>query len=163
MKSVETWLDEYGESHQNPINKNIHWICVPSIYFTVIGLLWAIPVPSVFLSVPYLNFATIALLLALVFYIRLSTTLAFGMLILSSLMMYLIVLLERTVLPIMIGNYSYGILELSVTIFVLAWVGQFIGHKIEGKKPSFFKDLQFLMIGPIWLLGFIYKKMKIAY
>lgn len=85
------------------------------------------------------------------------------MLVLSSLMMYLIILLQRTLLPIMIGSYSYGILELSITIFVLAWIGQFIGHKIEGKKPSFFKDLQFLMIGPIWLLGFIYKKMKIAY
>ncbi|AYV54458.1 hypothetical protein CH370_03915 [Leptospira kmetyi] len=163
MKSVDTWFDEYADSHRNPINKNIHWICVPLIYFTVIGLLWSIPVPAFFLSVPYLNFATISLVLALAFYIRLSPSLALGMFLLSSLMIYVIVLLQATVLPIMLGTYSYGILELSITIFVLAWIGQFIGHKIEGKKPSFFKDLQFLMIGPIWLLGFVYKKMKIAY
>ncbi|MDV6237125.1 Mpo1-like protein [Leptospira ellisii] len=163
MKSVTTWFDEYAESHRNPINKNIHWICVPLIYFTVIGLFWSIPVPSFFGSVPYLNFATIALVLALGFYIRLSPTLALGMLILSSLMIYLIILLQSTVLPITIGSYSYGISDLSVTIFVLAWIGQFIGHKIEGKKPSFFKDLQFLMIGPIWLLGFVYQKLKISY
>ncbi|RHX85026.1 DUF962 domain-containing protein [Leptospira stimsonii] len=163
MKSVETWFGEYADSHRNPINKNIHWICVPLIYFTVIGLLWSIPVPSVFASVPYLNFATISLVLALAFYIRLSPALAFGMLVLTSLMIYLIVVLQSTVLPVMIGSYAYGLVDLSVTIFVLAWIGQFIGHKIEGKKPSFFKDVQFLMIGPIWLLGFVYQKLKIAY
>ncbi|MBM9502245.1 DUF962 domain-containing protein [Leptospira sp. 201903071] len=163
MKSVETWFGEYADSHRNPINKNIHWICVPLIYFTVIGLLWSIPVPSVFASVPYLNFATIAFVLAFAFYIRLSPALAFGMLLLTSLMIYLIVLLQATVLPVMIGTYAYGLVDLSITIFVLAWIGQFIGHKIEGKKPSFFKDIQFLMIGPIWLLGFVYQKLKIAY
>ncbi|MCG6168110.1 DUF962 domain-containing protein [Leptospira sp. FAT2] len=163
MKSVETWFNEYAESHRNPINKNIHWVCVPLIYFTVIGLLWSIPVPSFFQSVPYLNFATLALVFALAFYVRLSVTLALGMFFLSSFMIYLIVILQRTVLPIMFGTYAYGILELSITIFVLAWIGQFIGHKIEGKKPSFFKDLQFLMIGPIWLLGFVYQKLRIAY
>jgi uncharacterized membrane protein YGL010W len=42
-------------------------------------------------------------------------------------------------------------------------VGQFIGHKIEGKKPSFFKDILFLLIGPLWLLSFIYKKVGISY
>lgn len=72
MKSVETWFSEYSESHQNPVNKNIHWICVPLIYFTVIGLFWSIPVPSLFQSVPYLNFATIALVLSLAFYLRLA-------------------------------------------------------------------------------------------
>jgi uncharacterized membrane protein YGL010W len=47
--------------------------------------------------------------------------------------------------------------------FVLAWIGQFIGHKIEGKKPSFFKDVAFLLIGPAWLMSFIYKKLGQRY
>ena len=42
-------------------------------------------------------------------------------------------------------------------VFVLAWIGQFIGHLIEGKRPSFFKDLQFLLIGPAWLMAFVYR------
>ena len=50
-----------------------------------------------------------------------------------------------------------------MAIFVLAWIGQFIGHKIEGEKPSFFEDLQFLLIGPDWLLGAIYQKLGIRY
>ena len=53
--------------------------------------------------------------------------------------------------------------QISVMIFIPAWIGQFIGHKIEGRKPSFFKDLQFLLIGPAWLLSFIYKKLGIRY
>lgn len=48
-------------------------------------------------------------------------------------------------------------------VFVITWIFQLIGHKIEGKKPSFLKDIQFLLIGPIWLLGFILKKTGIRY
>ncbi len=51
----------------------------------------------------------------------------------------------------------------ALVVFVVAWIGQFIGHKIEGKKPSFLQDLQFLLIGPVWLLGFIYRNLGIRY
>jgi uncharacterized membrane protein YGL010W len=50
-----------------------------------------------------------------------------------------------------------------VIIFVVAWIGQFYGHKVEGKKPSFLKDIQFLLIGPAWLMHFIYRKLGIPY
>ncbi len=53
------------------------------------------------------------------------------------------------------GNYYLGqflpLLTTSLAIFVIAWIGQFYGHKVEGKKPSFLKDLQFLLIGPAWV------------
>ena len=52
---------------------------------------------------------------------------------------------------------------LCVILFVLAWLGQFYGHKIEGKKPSFLKDIQFLMIGPAWLMSFIYQKLGVKF
>ena len=54
-----------------------------------------------------------------------------------------------------------SIWKLSMLIFIFAWIGQFIGHKIEGQKPSFFEDIQFLLIGPAWLLSFIYKKLGV--
>jgi uncharacterized membrane protein YGL010W len=53
--------------------------------------------------------------------------------------------------------------QVCLALFIVAWIFQFIGHKIEGKKPSFFKDLQFLLIGPAWLLSFIYQKVGIRY
>jgi len=62
-----------------------------------------------------------------------------------------------------LGEDAGQLALVSLGIFVIAWIGQFIGHKIEGKKPSFLEDLQFLLIGPAWLLHFIYKKLGIVY
>jgi uncharacterized membrane protein YGL010W len=155
MKTAQEWFDAYGVSHQNKTNKLIHWVCIPLIMFSLFGLLMSIPVPGEKFSLVF-NFASLVLIFALVFYFRLSLSLFFGFLVVGSAML--------------IGNYylletlgSHGILALvSVALFVIAWIGQFIGHKIEGAKPSFFEDLQFLMIGPAWLLQFIYKKIGLG-
>ena len=45
MKTINQWLVEYGESHQNPTNKTVHWVCVPLIFFSIIGLLYSIKLP----------------------------------------------------------------------------------------------------------------------
>lgn len=136
MKSVDQWFDEYGESHRNPVNKLVHWICVPLITFSVLGVLWALHPAA----------AATAVGLALVFYVLLSWQLALVMALQSLLMLWVLSLMPVVFWP-------------SVIIFVLAWVGQFIGHQVEGKKPSFFKDLQFLLIGPVWLMGFVFKRL----
>ena len=60
-----------------------------------------------------------------------------------------------------LNSMDYALWKISLSIFIIAWIGQFIGHKIEGMKPSFLKDIQFLLIGPAWLLSFIYKKLNI--
>tara|TARA_R110002072_G_scaffold162072_6_gene313835 strand:- start:3328 stop:3807 length:480 start_codon:yes stop_codon:yes gene_type:complete len=159
MKAIQTWFDEYAESHQNPINKLFHWICIPLIVFSLLGLLASIP--SDFLQnlvgenlKPYIHFGTVLLIASLIFYLSLSIPMAIGMLIFSLLCLQGIVWIENSEFPLWL---------VSLIIFALAWIGQFIGHSIEGKKPSFIKDLQFLMIGPAWLLGFIYKKLGIPY
>ncbi len=156
MRTVQNWLDEYAESHQNGTNKTIHWICVPAIMHSLLGLFWAIPVPAVISEVsPLLNFATLFVAFALGYYLLLSPKLAIGMLPVVSVMMALNYLTWMQV-----GGWIWLV---SVVIFFVAWVGQFVGHKIEGKKPSFFKDLQFLLIGPIWLLSFIYRAVGMSY
>src|ERR1700704_572411 len=82
MRSVTDWLGEYGVSHQNPVNKLLHWICVPPIVLAVMGLLWSAPVPAVFADVsPWLNWATLAAAAALAYYLVLSPALAVGVLI----------------------------------------------------------------------------------
>ncbi|HET7175232.1 MAG TPA: Mpo1-like protein [Gammaproteobacteria bacterium] len=155
MRTIQSWLDEYGESHRNPVNKKIHWVCVPLIMLSVLGMLWFTPRPGFFTALsPYLNWATLLILASLVYYALLSPRLAAGMLIVSALMC--LVLEGLTRLP-------WPLLWTSVAIFAGAWVGQFIGHKIEGRKPSFFKDLQFLLIGPVWLLADAYKRLGFAY
>jgi len=158
MRKIEQLLTEYGESHQNPTNKFIHWICVPSIFFSIVGLIWSIPnniLINMFGATWYANWAAVALLLVLVYYISLSISLSIGMAGFAIICIYLTNYLSSINLAPM--------WLISIVIFVVAWIGQFYGHKVEGKKPSFFKDVQFLLIGPAWLMHFIYKKVGIPY
>ena len=155
-KSADQWFAEYGESHQDGANETIHWICVPVIFFTVLGFLWSIPVPAALLAiVPWFKWLHPVMLAALIFYFRLSGPLAFGLLGFVS-VCYFLLAWQALYCP-------FPIWKSSLILFVLAWIGQFIGHKIEGKKPSFFKDVVFLLIGPAWLMHFLYKKLGIPY
>ena len=157
MRKIDLLLSEYGESHQNITNKTIHWICVPLIFFSVIGLIASIPsglVQSVLGENPYANWATVVLVVAIAYYSTLSITLTIGMTLFALLCLFVTQVISETGTPLWAA---------SLFIFVVAWIGQFYGHKVEGKKPSFLKDLQFLMIGPAWLLHFIYKKIGIPY
>ena len=156
-KSIQAWLDEYSESHQNSLNKKIHWICVPSIMLSLLGLWWSIPSSYLLPMIEgfQINWAILITLIILLYYMRLSFMMGIGMLLIGSILLYLIYLIELKV--------NLALWKISLIIFVIAWIGQFIGHEIEGKKPSFLQDIQFLLIGPAWLLSFIYKKLGIKY
>ncbi|MFN0257522.1 Mpo1 family 2-hydroxy fatty acid dioxygenase [Pedobacter ureilyticus] len=160
-KPVDILFDKYAESHQNGTNKLIHWICVPLIVFSLLGLVWQIPFPQLAFLGQYqtfFNWASFLLAFSLYYYFTLSPVLFFLMIWVVAAMSFVIVKIEQAV---GLGSgTAYGIYAL---IFVLAWVGQFIGHKIEGKKPSFLEDVKFLLIGPIWLLHFICKKIGLKY
>lgn len=157
MRKVDLLFAEYSKSHRNATNKFIHWICVPLIFWTILGFASLIPAPhfcaSYFGCVSIIS--CIVIFLVTLFYIRLSLLIAIVMAVIMLIMEHFIYL----------ANISFGkqswIVYLSV--FVITWIFQLIGHKIEGQKPSFLKDLQFLLIGPIWLLGFILKKTGIRY
>ena len=155
MKSINDLLNEYGESHQNPVNKIIHWVCVPFIVYSLLGLIWLIPFPKIFNTLPVLiNWAVLLVALSMIYYVLVSKKLAMGILLIFLIMLFSIYGLTQT---------GISLLKLSTVVFVLAWIGQFIGHSIEGKRPSFIKDIQFLLIGPLWLLSFMYKKFGISY
>ncbi len=142
QRPVIKLLRQYAESHVNPTNEVIHFICVPAIVFALLGLTWAVH-PLVALAMA---------LVSMGYYLSLSKPLALGMLFMAgSMLCVLYVVPQRHVLAV------------SAVVFVVAWVGQFIGHKIEGKKPSFLDDLRFLMIGPLFVLGFLYRRLGIPY
>jgi uncharacterized membrane protein YGL010W len=153
MKTLDQWFEEYAVSHQNPKNKAIHYICVPAIFFSIVGLLMSIP--STFLSnllrlnQPIIeNWAAVVLIFVLLFYIRLSVSMAIKIAVFSILCL---------VINFYIGQFV-PLWAFSVGVFVIAWIGQFYGHNIEGKKPSFLKDIQFLMIGPAWVVQNLFSK-----
>lgn len=155
MKTVQQWLAEYGESHQNETNKLLHWICVPIIVVSLVGLLWSLPVPQGMREIsPLLNWGTLLLVFGVLYYLRLSTSLALGMLVFSVLV---------TLCVLALTHLPWPLWAVCATLFIVAWIGQFVGHHVEGKRPSFFKDLQFLMIGPLWLMSFVFRKLRIPY
>lgn len=153
MKTAKEYFDEYAISHQNKTNQTIHYICVPLIFFSVIGLLMSIPTPflenTFGMYNPLLeNWAVVVTLFISGFYLRLGFWY-------FSKMLFVILLC-------IIGNFwlsnNVNLFYISISIFILAWIGQFYGHKIEGAKPSFLKDLEFLLIGPLWVIEKLGKK-----
>ena len=153
MPTIQQWLSEYGESHQNTANKTIHWICVPAIFFAIVGLLYSIKLPFVTTG-HRINVAMIAFAPIIIYYFLLSKTLSAGMFLFVAICLLLCHLIEL--------KFFMPLWLLALIIFAAAWIGQFYGHKVEGKKPLFLKDLQFLLIGPAWLMSFIYKKLGIG-
>ena len=153
MKKIEELFNEYAESHKNKTNQLIHFYCVPAIFFSIVGLFMSIPSDSISnqlnINNPFIeNWAAIILVFLLFYYLYLSFSTFVRMLTFS--------------IFCLVGNYflsqNLNLFYSSIFIFIFAWIGQFYGHKIEGKKPSFFKDLTFLLIGPAWVFEKLLKK-----
>lgn len=137
MKNLESWLSEYAQNHQNRTNQKIHRLCVPAIVFSILGMLWPLKLGPV-------NGAMILTLALMPFYISLGLTALTLILPQIGVAFLGLFLLEK--------NFPLNPLFLfNLGLFVLSWIGQLVGHQMEGKKPSFFKNLQFLLIGPLWI------------
>ncbi len=143
QRKVDTLLQHYGLSHTHPVNEVIHFVAIPAIMLSLNGLLFAV------------HPALVLLLIAgsLVYYARLSWPFTLCMLLLSSLMLALVDAMDAA-----------GVLvQSSVGIFVVAWIFQFIGHHLEGKKPSFFEDLQYLLVGPLFVLSKAFERLGVRW
>ena len=141
MRRVDRLFESYGRYHQNPVNKAIHWICVPLIVWRVLGMLWAASAPA----------AVAVIAAATLFYLFLSLPLACGMLAVLAGMAWLLTL------------FGDRLLMISLLTFVAAWAGQFIGHVIEGRKPAFVDDLRSFLVAPAWLVSDVYRRLGLRY
>lgn len=154
MRKIDVLLDQYSDDHRNATNQLIHVFCVPAILWSVTAMIWTIPVPGTwFLPGAWSAFG---MFLTWAYYWRLSRKLAMGLLV----CFFLSGLLNRWIAD------TYGmdtLLIVAITVFIVAWIGQFIGHKVEGHRPSFFKDVVFLLIGPLWTLRKFYQRIGIGY
>lgn len=154
MRDIHQWFGSYAADHKNPINRAIHWVCVPTIMWAVIAALWTIPSVSEWTQ-PGL-WAVVAMFAAYLFYHRLSHNLSYAMAIAF--------VVSGAIAWALYGALgARGLLILAAVLFVLAWIGQFIGHAIEGHRPAFFDNIVQLLIGPAWLMGKLMRKMGIAY
>jgi uncharacterized membrane protein YGL010W len=140
-RKVDQLLAHYGESHRDPRNEIIHFVAVPLILLSLVGLLYA--------AHPSIAYAFLAA--SMVYYARLSWVFLIAMGFVSAVALILVLTMGDRVVSV------------SVSIFVAAWVAQFVGHKIEGKKPSFFEDLQYLWVGPLFVLSKLFGKLGLRW
>jgi uncharacterized membrane protein YGL010W len=153
-RPIDRWFANYSADHINVINQKIHFIAVPLILWSVTAMLWCVPVPGTLFGPGF--WAAFIAYAAWMFYNRASRPLGYGML--------------ATLFTMLCANWwlfslvgSRSLLLIAIGVFVLAWIAQFIGHKIEGKKPSFLTDLVYLLIGPAWILGKVYRKLGLKF
>lgn len=140
-RRVDALLAHYGESHRDPRNEAIHCVAIPLIMLSLVGLLSALH--------PWVAYAFVAA--SLVYYARLSPVFLAAMAVLTVVALVLVHTMGDRVLPI------------SAAIFVAAWIAQFVGHRLEGRKPSFFEDLQYLWVGPLFVLSLLFRKLGIRW
>lgn len=153
MRQIDRLLMQYSESHQNRTNIAIHAIAVPAIYLVTLGLLWSLPMPD-FLPETDVTWAHIVALPVLYYYFSLSGAIGAAMTLLTIISFGVIKLVALTAVPVW---------QFCLALFVVMWILQFVGHKIEGKKPSFFEDLRFLLVGPAWWWTHWFKRMNIGF
>lgn len=153
-RPVDRWFAAYAADHQNLRNQQLHVICVPAIVWSLLALLYAVPTPTTWLDILPAQgvFAGLVMLCAVGFWVWLSAPLALGIVLLAAPSFWLAAMILEALGMI-------GLLLAAMTVFVVAWIGQFIGHHIEGRRPSFFTDLVYLMIGPPWVLAKAYRKL----
>ena len=149
-RTIDRWFAHYSGDHRNATNQRIHVVAVPLILWSVVGLLWCIPVPGTWFRPGF--WAALAMFFAWAFYYRASRRLGYGMLAVFVAMAWL-----TRWLHLALGTRQ--LLYLAIGVFVVAWIAQFVGHRIEGRKPSFLTDLTYLLIGPAWVLAKLYRKL----
>ena len=130
MTVLTRLLESYEKNHQNPVNEVIHIIAIPMIMFSILGVTAAFDIFLEYILVGIVFF----------YYLKLSKIAALLMLVWLLIYLGLVVLLK-----------SY-IIEISILLFAFGWILQFLGHFIEGKRPSFFEDLRYFLIGPLFVV-----------
>ncbi|MEO7068475.1 MAG: Mpo1-like protein [Rhodanobacter sp.] len=150
MRTMQNWLNSYSADHKNPINQVFHWLCVPPIVWAVIALLWIIPVPTSIMRPG--AWAVLVMVLAFTWYWKHSHRLAAALLVAFA-------VLGVVTYWLFDALGAAGLRNLAIIVFVLAWIGQFVGHHYEGHRPSFLTDLSYLLIGPAWLMAKLLRKL----
>ncbi len=155
MAETDRWLADYGASHRNITHRPVYWLSVPVVVLGTVGLLWALPVPDAFLDIsPLLNWGSAFLLAAVVYYFIISLPLAFGML-------PFIVCVMTFHLWLQISSYSA--LKASAGLVLAGVIGLYLGHYRGGGLRAVLKDIQLMMIAPVWLLSRLYRRLGIPH
>jgi uncharacterized membrane protein YGL010W len=161
LRPVEVYFNRLNASHQNPTNRLLHFICIPLMLFGILGIAWAIPFPYIKFIGGYngfFNWASFLIAFSVYYTLKLSPNLSYTMLLVLFVLSYGVSKLAEWQL-----TGGLPLIWVGTILFAIAWLGQFIGGQIEGKKESFADDKQLVLITPIWVLHFLAKKIRLRY
>jgi uncharacterized membrane protein YGL010W len=150
QREIDVLFAEYEANRQHPSNRLIHWVCIPMILFSILGLAWSVPFPHLDFLGKYngfLNWASFLIAFAGYYYYRLSPVLSYMMLLLVFALSLIVVQFEKWELA---GGPALWLV--CTVVLLIAVTGLLIGQKIEGRRSSFLRNVKFVLIGPVWLL-----------
>jgi uncharacterized membrane protein YGL010W len=153
-RRVDRLFAEYGRSHANPTNRLVHFVAVPMIAWSALAVAALVPLPSAIRVAPWLNASHAVAAVALVYYLALSPRIAVAMAAQAVALLWLVGLARSAPVPFPL---------LIAVVFVVAVVMQAVGHRIEGRRPSFLSDVQFLLVGPAWLTALVFRRLGLRY
>lgn len=155
MNDTDTWLERYGAHRRNLASPGVYWLSAPLVVLGTIGLLWSLPVPGAFVEIsPLLNWGSTFLMAAMVYYFILSLALAIGLLPL---------VLGIAVFEMWLAGSQFSMLQVSAGFFVAGLIGIWLGHRNKRSLLAVCEDLQTIMLGPVWLLSNLYRRLGIPY
>jgi uncharacterized membrane protein YGL010W len=159
QRPIDLIIDQYDAFHQRPGNRFINYICIPLIVFSVVGFVWSLPFPSLkFLGVynGYLNWASFLIAFSIYYYMRLAPVLSYIMLLILFAITFGVTQLQAL-------QKGFLLPQVCIFIFIICNIAQFIGYRIEGKKPTFSDEFKFMLTAPVWLLSLVLKRVGVKY
>ncbi len=159
IRPIDVVINQYDIFHQKPVNRIFNYICIPVIMFSVLGFIWSLPFPQLkFLGVynGYLNWASFVIAFSIYYYMRLSP-------IMSYILLLFVFAITFGITQLQAVDKGYLLPQVCIFLFVTANVIQFVGYRIEGKKPTFSDEFKFILTAPLWLLSLVMKKFGIKY
>jgi len=152
---ADRWLDIYEHGHSGPVNRALHWICAPLLVCSLVGILWALPVPAAFrASDSVINWGTLFIMAIIVYYFIISIRLAIGSLPFIVFIALVIARLDMLATPLW---------KISVLALAISALGLYTGHQLDGNRTSVLRDLLYAPIAPLWILGSLYRQLGIRY
>lgn len=155
MTETDGWLQRYEETHQDLTNPVIYWAAVPLVVLGTVGLFWVLPIPDEFFEIsPLLNWGTAFLMATAVYYFIISVSLAIGM---------LPFIIGIAAINMWLAGSEFSHLYVSLGLLVAGIIGLWLGHRNGNGLRAVLQDLQFMMIGPAWLLSVLYRRIGIPF
>jgi uncharacterized membrane protein YGL010W len=153
--TVDEWADQFGRLRASAPSALSAWLGIPIVITALIGLLWAIPVPDILTDAsPVINAATLFIMASFVYYCILSIPLAIG---------GLLFLISAAIPSAWLDQTEQPLWPVAAGVFVIAFAWQLTETRRATGRLLVLRNLQYVMLGPIWLLRGLYRRAGLRY